>query len=136
MRRRRQQRNGRFLVGTVVGIVAGFIGGTALLRGAATSDETIEVIGERVDDGATETFAGRVQESASTTQGQLRIMVDALKSRWHQAMTEGKAAAADRERELESRLAFERKQVPALEGELIQKIEESLGLDNQDRQQA
>jgi hypothetical protein len=133
MLRRRHDRNGKFLVGALIGIAAGFVGGTALLRSAATSNESIEVIGEQVDS-TTEAFVETVRESKSTTTDQLRIMLDAITSRWRQAMAEGKAAAADRERELETRLAFESKRVPPLEGELIQKIEEGLGLGNQSQQ--
>jgi gas vesicle protein len=129
----RRNRNGRkFIVGTLVGIIAGFAGGTALLRSAETSEETIEVIDERAD-GTTEAFAEMVRESTSTTQDQLRTMVNALTSRWRRAMREGKAAAADRERELEARLAFESKRVPAFEGELIEKIEAALSSDDQSR---
>jgi hypothetical protein len=130
MVRRRQKRKGGFLVGTLVGLAAGFIGGTALLRSAATSEETIDVIGEQPD-GMTEVFVEQVRETPASTQDQLRTMVNTIRSRWRAAMTEGKAAAADRERELEARLAFERKQVPAMEGELIQQVEERLHIGQQ-----
>jgi hypothetical protein len=129
----RRNRNGRkFIVGTLVGIIAGFVGGTALLRSAETSEETIAVIDEQAD-GTTEALVGTVRETTSTTQDQLRTMVNALTSRWRRAMREGKAAAADRERELEARLAFESKRVPAFEGELIEKIEAALSHDDQTR---
>lgn len=125
MIRRKQKRKGGFLVGTLVGIAAGFAGGTALLRSAATSEETIEVIGEQPD-GAAEVFVERIRETPASTQDQLRSMVDTIRARWRLAMAEGKVAAADTERELEARLAFETKRVPPMEGELIQMIEERL----------
>ena len=129
----RRNRNGRkFIVGTLVGIVAGLAGGTALLRSAETSEETIAVIDERAD-GTAEAFVGTVRESTSSTQEQMRTMANALRSRWRRAMREGKAAAVDRERELEARLAFESKRVPAFEGELIEKIESALGSIDQGR---
>jgi hypothetical protein len=130
MNRRKSRSNGRLIVGTLVGIVAGFVGGTALLRSTETSEETIAVIDERAD-GTAEAFVETVRESRSSTQDQLRTMINALRSRWRRAMREGKAAAADRERELEARLAFESKRVPTLEGELIEKIEVALGIEGQ-----
>jgi hypothetical protein len=125
MVRRKQKRKGGLLVGTLVGVAAGFVGGTALLRRAATSEATIEAIGVQPD-GVTEAFVETVREAPASTSDQLRTLVDSIKARWNQALAEGRVAAADKERELETRLAFETKRVPAMEGELIQRIEERL----------
>lgn len=125
MVRRKQKRKGGLLVGTLVGVAAGFVGGTALLRRAATSEETIEVIGVQPD-GATEAFVETVRQAPASTSDQLRSVVESIQARWREAIAQGKLAAADKERELETRLAFETKRVPPMEGELIQLIEERL----------
>jgi L-aminopeptidase/D-esterase-like protein len=125
MVRRRQKRKGGFLLGTVVGVAAGFAGGTALLRRAATSEETIEVIGEQPD-GAATAFVETVRETPATVTDQVQAIVDSIKARWNAAVAEGKVAAAEKERELQARLAFETKRVPPMEGELIERVEQRL----------
>lgn len=135
MVRRKRKRKGGFLVGTLIGIAAGFAGGTALLRRAAESEETIEVIGAQPD-GPAEAFVGTVKTAPASASDQVHALVESIKVRWREAITEGKAAAADKERELETRLAFETKRVPPMEGELIQRIEERLHHGREDQKPA
>jgi hypothetical protein len=123
--RRRQQRQGGFLLGTALGVVAGVVGGTALLRRAAASDATIEVIG-RPPDSADDVAGDRPAAEPAALAAQIQDMVERLKARWNVAMAAGREAAADRERELEAKLAFETKRVPPLEGRLIEQIEQRL----------
>ena len=109
---RRRKKKGGFLFGTVVGVAAGVAGGTALLRRAAAQNEEIEVTVEV--DSATERDAGVLQTAQHVpTAARQRALssLDALKRRWREAVAEGKAAAAEREAELEQQYARETKRV-------------------------
>ena len=107
--RRRRKRKGGFLIGTMLGAVAGGVGGTVFLKRSAPSDETPVVPAPLTD------AAGAATETAQRAQAQVTQRatgaLDALKERWNQAMQEGKAAAEARRRELEAQYAEETKRV-------------------------
>jgi hypothetical protein len=103
---RRRKRKGGFLAGSVVGLVAGLAGGTALLRRAAMQNDEIQVT---VEEGSvSETAAGvaqAAQQAPAAVRQHAQSSLDLLKQRWHEAVAEGKVAAAEREAELEEQYA-------------------------------
>ena len=109
---RRRKRKGGFLLGSVVGVAAGLAGGTALLRRVAAQNEDVEV---RVEaDSLSERASGvapAAQQAPAAARQRVQGTLDALKQRWHQAVAEGKIAAAEREAELERQYARETKRV-------------------------
>jgi len=126
MVRRREKGKGSFLLGAVIGAVAGFAGIRALLAGSGAREETFSLDVEATEDGveAVETFRSR---PAPTPAAQLfRSAMDSLKARWREAMSEGRTAAAERERELEAQYAAETKRMPEIEAKAIQLIEERI----------
>ena len=105
----RGKRKGGFLPGMLMGVVAGAVGGTVLLRRAAEADEghTATAGSQNVAESA-ETTLRTVRQAPATVTDQVRDALNRLKYRWRQAMTEGKAAAAKREAELLEQLANDR----------------------------
>jgi hypothetical protein len=109
---RRRQRKGGFLVGTIVGIVAGLAGGTALLRRAATQNDEIQVT--VAEDSSSEVAGGVAQvaqQAPAAVRERAQSSLELLKQRWQEAMAEGKVAAAEREAELEEQYARETKRI-------------------------
>src|SRR5215208_5405422 len=127
--KRRRKKKGGFLLGTIVGVAPGVAGGTALLRRAAATDDEIEVRveGERVAETA-RAVAGTAQQAPAAARRRAQGGLDQLRERWQHAVSEGRRAARDRERELKAQYAAETKRVPEFQAELLGAIEERTGV--------
>jgi hypothetical protein len=124
-----RKRKRGFLLGTLVGLIAGAMGGTALLRRGAEVDRPFPVAW--INPPSTATGARDAARHALTAAHEARdegaaraySAFDTLRERWRLAMREGRKAALERQRELEAQLAFERKEIPPLEAQLIEAVE-------------
>jgi hypothetical protein len=121
--RRRQQRQGGFVVGLIAGVAAGVAGGLWLLR---PQDDEIEII---ADDGpvaaprlASPPAVAPLRPPAPATSRGPSFM-ERLQQRWDLAMREGRKAAADRRTELERKLSGDRKEV-AIDLVAVSRIDE------------
>src|SRR5262245_8411336 len=121
---RDQNRGGGFLLGTLIGIIAGVAGGVVLLRRAQRDDTSATLRYERdaaedhAEAGAAR-IADRAQRLESRTQDRVQEFFGSLRSRWQEALSEGRRAASDRQRGLQAQLAATTKQLPEFEAELL-----------------
>jgi hypothetical protein len=127
MRRQDKQRGG-FLLGTLIGVVAGVAGGLTLLRQGRASESLVEFRDEVIADDGGETEVVEFAAVQSSTQPgpaeRLRAVIDTLQARWNEAISEGRRAAADRRRELQAQLSGETKRLPEFEAELLEAARE------------
>lgn len=111
---------GRFLLGALLGVALGALGGLAALRrGRETAAVDLLAVQERPDGDTVVMAEERVTvltpSPLATAQTRATGLVDSIRGRWQAAMSAGKAAAQEREAELNAQLAADRARKPGPE---------------------